>query len=163
MRKYLYVFLAILLVAGVAHAISIPQSEDPKTGPAVWTVPVYNNSGGTLDVGDVVVWDIASSTGDDDNYVTTTTTADTFLVAGVVYGNDILAASRGVIAVHGVVSVDLVTTSHVNAGTLLCSGTTAGAAQACSDLTSDNEAIGFSVTEAGTGASTGQVFLFRNQ
>lgn|SRR3990167_4378570 len=130
MRKLLSLVLALLLMSGVAFAASIPQSEDPVAGPAVWTVPVYNNSGAILDIGDVVVWDIGSSTGDDDNYVTTTTTADTALVAGVVYPSDIAIGGTGTIAVKGVVQVD----SHENFVSqpgLACTSVTAGSARPC--------------------------------
>lgn len=145
MKKLLFV-LALLLIAVPAFAISIPQSESGTTGPAIVTIPVYNNSGGTMDAGDVAVWDIGSSTGDNDNWVTTTTTADTFLVAGVVYPADIAAGDVGTIAVRGVVQVDFGATGTGAAGSLLCSDSVAGAADNCTSSTGDKNAFGIVTT-----------------
>lgn len=131
MKKLFFVLLAILLVAGTAYAISIPQSESATNGPAVVTIPVYNNSGSTMDAGDVAIWDIGSSTGDNDNYVTTTTTAATYLVAGVVYPADIAAGDVGTLAIRGVVPVDYAGGDGA-AGGLLCTSTVAGNASSCS-------------------------------
>jgi len=153
MLNSLFALLVIASGANMAHAIGIPNVEDPKGGPAVWTVPVYNNSGSTLDVGDVVVWDIGSSTDDDDNYVTTTTTADTALVAGVVYRNDIAAGDTGTIVVHGVVDVDV--SSGANAvGGLLCSGTVAGSAKGC-----QTDSANFAIITAVTSSSSVKAFV----
>ena len=69
MRKFLFSIVALLLMVGVASAASIPGSIDPTAGPEVWVTDVYNNSGSTLDIGDVVVWEIDASTGDNDNYI----------------------------------------------------------------------------------------------
>ena len=147
MKKFLLAILIVLLAANV-YAISIPDSEQiiNATGEeAVWLMGVYNNHGSTLDVGDVVVWDIASSTGDNDYYVKKVSETDTFMVAGIVYGNDIAASSNGVIAVRGIVDVDV--TGTVNAGTLLCTSNTNenGYATSCSSITSDADAFGFSL------------------
>lgn len=135
MKKLLNGLFALLLVCGgaqLAHAVSIPEAEDASNGPAVWTVPVYNNSGGTLNVGDVVIWDSDNSTGDNDNYVTTTTTGDTYIVAGVVYPSAISAASNGTIAVHGVVAVNMTTGGGDTVKGPVCTSTTAGKARSCS-------------------------------
>ena len=155
-KLFLSVLFAILLVGGyanLAHAIAIPEAEQGNEGPAVWLVPVYNNSGGTLDVGDVVVWDIEQSTGDNDNYVTTTTTADTVLVAGVVYGNDIAAASSGTIAVHGFVSVDMAGGGNTVDGPV-CTSATAGSAQSCG-----NNAAAFGFVTTVTSSGSANVFV----
>ena len=161
MKKLLFISLAVLLIAGSAYAISLPQSEvGDSGGPFVWTQQVYNNtadssgynSSATLDVGDVVVWDILNSTGDNDNYVTLTTTADTYLVAGVVYPNAIAAGDTGTIAIRGVVKVDIAQAgaSNITLGSLVCTSTTAGAANVCSSSTSDTDAIGFAVAAPGS-------------
>jgi hypothetical protein len=155
MNKFFGIFLAVLLVCGVAFAASIPGTEDATDGPAVWTIPVYNNSSGTLDVGDVVVWDIANSTGDNDNYVTTTTTADTHIVAGVVYPSDIADGAVGTIVIRGVVQVDVVQGNLQTAGGLACTGTTAGSAGSCAD---DNAAFGI-VTQGSSGGTSALVFV----
>lgn len=131
MRKFLFALLAVLLIAGMANAVSIPQSEDPNHGPGVWMVPVY--SAGALDVGDVVVWAIDDSTGDNDNWVETTTTANTSIVAGVVYPSAISAGGTGTIAIRGVVQVDV--EGGIAAGDLLCTSSTAGTAKSCGTQT----------------------------
>ena len=161
MKKLLFISLAILLIAGVAGAVSMPQSEYAEEGPFVWTVPVFNNSGGTMDVGDVAVWQFSSSTGDNDNYVTTTTTADTLLVAGVIYPNDILNQDSGTMAIRGVVSIDVIangTIGTTNTGFLLCTSGTAGAAQRCSDPATDAEAFGFATSTFDGSNVTGYIF-----
>ena len=125
MRKLIFALLAVLLIAGMAYAVSIPQSEFPTEGPYIWTVPVYNNTTSTMDVGDCVIWDIGSSTGDDDNYVDLAIAGEegTYLTAGVVVGNDIPSYGMGQIAVHGVVSVDTASTGQsVGAGDILFCG-----------------------------------------
>ena len=147
MRKYIFALLAILLLAGVAVAASIPQSEDPNNGPGVWMIPVHAES--ALDVGDVVVWDIDASSGDDDNWVETTTTASTGLVAGVVYPNAIDAGGSGTIAIRGVVQVDFDSGGIGAAMSLLCTSATAGSATNC-----NNDANNFGiVTQACTSGS----------
>ncbi len=148
--------MAVLLIAGPVSAASIPGVEDPKDGPGVWLVPVFNNSGATLDEGDVVVWDISSSTGDNDNYVTRTTTADTFLVAGVITNSSVVDQSTGTIAIRGVVTVD--TTTSVGIGSLMCSSGTAGSATQCSSTVSDADAFGFATAASAAGTATVYVF-----
>lgn len=152
MRKFILCLLAILLVSGVAFATSIPQTEDPKAGPSVWLKPVYNNSGAALSAGDVVVWDIGNSTGDNDNYVTTTTTAGTYLVAGVVYPSGIAIADYGTIAVKGVVSTNVTNGFQAaGGGAIACTSGTAGKAVACA--TSDAANFGFSTGAQSSGAA----------
>src|SRR3990167_11398181 len=127
MKKLLLALMAFLLLGGVSFAANIPNVVDPDDGSPseVWITPVYNNSGGTLDVGDVVVWDMEQSTGDDDNWVTTTTTAATSLVAGVVYPRDIVSADIGTIAIRGPVAVDAAGSLNSVDGPA-CTSTTAG-------------------------------------
>lgn len=153
MKKYLLSFLFALLFATggaqLACAVAIPEVEDPRDGPAVWLVPVYNNSGGTLDVGDVVIWDTEQSTGDNDNYVTTTTTAGTSIVAGVIYGSDIVAGESGKMAVHGVVSVDMAAGGNEVDGPV-CTSPTAGSAMSCTD---DDKAFGIVTTVTSSGSA----------
>lgn len=155
MKKILSLSLALLLIAGAsfAHNVSI----NPKDGPMTITVPVYNNSGSILDAGDVVVWDIGSSTGDNDNYVTTTTTGDTVLVAGVVYPADISTGDTGSIAIFGVVDCDVNAFGAVPAGTPLCTSTTAGAGRACIN-SADSKAYGHA-TAAISVSSSGKCFV----
>lgn len=151
MKKLYSLILAFLLLgSGLAFAVAIPEGEDAQNGPAVWLVPVYNNSGSSLSAGDVVIWDIDSSTGDDDNYVTTTTTADTVLVAGVVYRNTIAAASNGTIAIRGVVPVNMQTNGGGSAVKgPLCTSTTAGKAKSCA---TDGNKFGIVTTVVSSGS-----------
>lgn len=155
MRKFQSIFLALLLsfsMTGVVFAANIPEYIDPDDGgPEIWTTEVYNNSGAALDIGDIVVWDIGSSTGDNDNWVTTTTTADTFLVAGVVYPVGITTAATGTIAIKGPVSVDVITASATAAGQLICSSATAGSGANCTTQTGQAAAIGFTNAAASSG------------
>ena len=151
---------ALLLVAGganLAHAISIPDGEDAVGGPGVWNIPVYNNSGGSLAVGDVVVWDNDSSTGDDDNYVTTTTTADTYIVAGVVWPSAIASASSGTIAVHGVVAVNMAGGGQTVKG-MVCTSAVAKKAQSCA-----TNAASFGHVTTATASGVANVFLHDKQ
>ena len=104
MKKFLMISLAVLLLAsGKAYAIQV--SSDGVRGDAnrIFTA-VFNDSGGTLTSGTVVIWD----TGTDDPtnvglgaYVTTTTTADSNLVAGVVHQSSILDQGIGAIQIYG--------------------------------------------------------------
>ena len=130
-KLFLSLMLALLMGPGVVFAANIPAVVDAETGgPEVWITSVYNNSGSTLSAGSVVVWDIGSSTGDNDNWVTTTTTADSYLVAGVVWPNSITAANTGSIAIKGPVTVN-VQGGLQAAGGLACTSGTAGEARSC--------------------------------
>lgn len=134
MKKYLSLLFAVLLVGAVsyqAQAHTIAADAKTTEGAAYHVWPVYNNSGSTLDEGDVVVWDIGSSTGDNDLYVTTTTTADTGIVAGVVTSGGIGVASSGDIIIYGLSQCDIGSVG-VSAGGLICTSSTAvGDGDAC--------------------------------
>lgn len=145
MKKVIILLVVLLLTVAVTGAQAFFMIADPLTteGAAKVVIPVYNNSGGALDEGDVVVWDIGSSTGDNDLYVTTTTTAATGLVAGVVTKGGIGAGSSGSIVVYGMAECD-----HVEggAGTQLCTSTTAGAGGICS--TTALESMSYAIVSA---------------
>lgn len=133
--KKLFFVLAILLMASVASAATIPGAVNAKEGPEIWTTTVYNNSGAALESGTVVIWDIDAATGDDDNYVNTSTT-ESALVAGVVWPAQIATASIGIIAIRGPVNVDMEDASNGNcaADALLCVGSVAGDAKTCTTV-----------------------------
>lgn len=153
--KKLLLILALLLCGGVSYAANIPDVVNPYDGgPSPWVDSVYNNSGSSLSVGDLVVWDVASSTGDDDAWVTTTTTANTNLVAGVVWPKAIAAGDRGSIVIRGPVTVN--TSGNHAAGDGLCSSGTAGKVGVCSSAITGNR-IGFAV--AGDSSGTVKAFL----
>ena len=129
MRKLI---LALLLISLTGVAQASPYAYDPTNGPSALVVPVYNNSGGTLDEGDVVVWDHDASSGDDDFYVTTTTTAETGIVAGVVAGGGCATASTCNMVIWGIAQCDVNSVGVTEAGTL-CTSSTAGSGKSCLD------------------------------
>ena len=149
-RLFLLAFLLLLSMTGLATAQLV---YNPATGMSYETIPVYNNSGGTLDAGDVVVWDIASSTGDNDAYVTTTTTADTDLVAGVIWPSSIAAASSGTMAILGLVECDLGAQGVASGGPLCTSGTAGGGDMCTSANLSATYAIANTVGATGSQVS----------
>lgn len=159
MKKFVFLFAALLIaMTGLVHAAAIQGSVDPTAGPEVWYTDVYNNSSGDLDAGDVVVWNIDGSTGDNDNYVTTTTTAGTFLVAGVA-NRAIVDGDIGSIVIRGIVTVDVLTTgtaSDIAAGTPLCTSTTAGSARNCRGNL-DEFAFGHATASASGGTVTAYI------
>jgi len=150
MKKLLLVALAILLVAGVAHAQIITGETD---GPFRRLIGVRNSGATALDAGDVVVWEISDSTGDNDAYVQATTTADTFLVAGVM-----LSAAgiddQGIMITWGIADVDTASSGTIMEGSLLCTSTTTGAVDTCSEAASDSEAVGFATVAESGGSVT---------
>ena len=103
--KKLLVILAILSLTGIAYGAGIPLVADPENAPEVWTQEVYNDSGGTLVSGDVVVWDYTDSDMyniDELNmFVTTTTTADDIATAGVIVDSSVPDQTEGTIAIYG--------------------------------------------------------------
>lgn len=136
MRKIIALLVTLLLVSvGNAQAWFAADARTTE-GAANVLIPVYNNSGGTLDAGDVVVADFDASTGDNDLYVTTTTTADTGLVIGVVWPADIAATAVGSVVVYGFAECD-VDAGGIGEASTLCTGTTAGTGGVCGE---ENEA-----------------------
>ena len=160
MRKFFLCLLAVLLISGTAYAVSMPQVEYSKEGPGVWLVPVYNNDSTDLAAGDVVVWDIGSSTGDDDNYVVDTTTANTVIVAGVIWPKTIAVGDSGTMAIRGAIKCDVITVGttpgishiYVEGGSMLCTSGTAGEAHAC-PWGSEGLSFGYAINAA-DGATT---------
>ena len=146
MKKLLTFLLAIFLMVGVASAASIPQSERATEGPGIWYLPVYNSDTTDLAAGDVVVWEVSASTGDNDNWVQDTTTADTTITAGVIWPSTIAVGDSGTMAIRGVVDCD------INAGGVLtdsplCTSTTAGEAKSC---TTPGNRFGMSLAAGGS-------------
>lgn len=134
MKKF-FLMVALLAFAGLANAANIQTYFEPKSGgPEIWTDQIYNASNTDFDVGDVVIWTIGDSTGDNDNWVTTSSTggaAETKKVAGIVYPNAIASGDIGSIAIWGTgVAVDTVS-AVTAAGDPLCAATTAGSATKC--------------------------------
>jgi hypothetical protein len=157
MKKLFIILVAVLLVGSVTVAQAYFGIADPKTteGAANVKIPVYNNSGSALDEGDVVIWQVGSSTGDNDLYVTTTSTANTGLVAGVVAQGGIASASSGVIIVYGLAQCDVLAAP---AGTILCASGTAGAGYGCGELADEAQAYAVA-NEVGNGTQV-ECFVF---
>src|SRR3990167_8649697 len=107
MKRILSLVAVLLLgLATTSHSYFGAASARSTDGSASVKITVYNNASADLDAGDVVVWDIDASTGDNDLYVTTTTTADTGLVAGVVWPDAITDGSEGSLVVFGFAECD---------------------------------------------------------
>lgn len=84
MRKILAVLALLLAGSGVVWADNIPPVVSATTS-TPWTRTVFNDSGGTLVHGAVVVWDTDDTELDRSGYpyITTTATADFIHVAGI--------------------------------------------------------------------------------
>lgn len=125
MKKIIFLSLAILLIGSLAYGHQI--SSDPSGSmtsqfPGV-KIDVY--SAAALEAGDVVIWAIQDSTGDNDAWVEGTTTADTGLVAGVIWPNAIGAGASGSMVIYGMAECDT-NSLGVAEGGLLCTSTTSG-------------------------------------
>lgn len=154
MKQFKILSLAILLsfvMTGLAFSAQIPDITQPSTGNEAWNMQVFNNSGAVLDAGDVVIWDIDSSTGDEFMYVDTTETAGTGPIAGVVL-DTIGISSTGTITVYGYAVVD---TQPGNGATgpgtpMTTSGTTGDAR---SDVSATHRILGYSLVATSSGST----------
>lgn len=108
MKKLLLAALISLMAVGNVWAMNCPQVQGPSTKLAC-TIEVFNDTGSTVNSGNVVAWD------DDDTdfsttgypYVTTTTTADDPYTAGVMLTNSCLDQTVCEIVVYGMAEVIL--------------------------------------------------------
>lgn len=142
-KSLLALALLVAFMGGNSYALNCAVGVDPTNGPVLCTETVYNNSASAISQYDLVVWDIASSAGDNDNWINTTTTADTGIVAGVAL-EAIPAGEIGTIVVRGPTSVNMATGAYLTANGSFCSSTTAGKAIPCATANSSARA-GFSV------------------
>ena len=145
--------IAQTMVNTINIGSSIPNVVDPVAGPEVWTLPVYSSS--LLDVGNVVIWAIQDSSGDNDYWVEESSTADTVLVAGIVWPAPIAAGGTGTIAVRGIVTDETAGTTGVegsiDAGDSVCMSSTSGVVHVCTSG-SEKYSIGHGLaTESGGG------------
>ena len=161
MKKLLLVVLALLLFAGVSYATNVPRANDPVNGKEVWITPVHNYGDLTAAVGDCVEWSMDDSSGNDKNYIVQCDSTDTFLVAGIVFGQDILTKADGVIAIKGPVPGNIgLSGENITAGALLCSSVTVnGYMSVCSDTGTDANAVGYATAAATASSATVNVFL----
>lgn len=151
MKKLVLSLLVTLMLFSVAYAGVIPWVVDPKNQVEVWTTSVYNDAGKELTAGEVVVWDIGDTNNTGyGNWVTVTATADTVLVAGVVYPSAIADKSAGTIAIYGMVDVDMIAAQTV--ADVICTSTTTDKPDDCSDDT-----FGFAVVNEA--ADPGKCFV----
>jgi len=142
-RLFLLTCLLMLSITGLVSAANIPAAVDPDDGgPEVWTIQVYNDddSSGDFDVGDIVIWDIDASTGDNDNWVTTTATADyTGAIAGIVYPKAIAYHETGSVAIWGSVQADILNGHGQTLYGYICTSATAGSGRDCASATNSTE------------------------
>ena len=151
MKKLLFVVLALLLTFGVANAGQIPMVVDPANYPEIWTTEVYNNSGGALGSGTVVVWDFNSVSSpaeytDRLNYVTTTSTADDIRVAGVLADNSCPSANTCTMVIRGpfyVTTAD--STDAVTASTSVGTSVVPGRCCDSGGSTTNTAVLGYSI------------------
>jgi hypothetical protein len=160
-NKILVLVLAILFASAMAtFAANIPNTEKPTEGPAIWSVPVFNNSGYTLDYGDCVVWNFASSTGSDDNYVTygTQATAGTYLTAGIIISDSIADQGEGLMAIRGVVTADTGGETYAAGEAVTCGGT-GGVYKNNNNVFTTATATILGITTAANSGSTVKVYV----
>lgn len=142
MKKYLIMIAVLLFVmtgsANAAWFIADPQVTD---GAASVKISVHNDVANavTLNTGEVVIWDIDASTGNNDLFVATTTTANTGLVAGVIWPTAIEAGNSGSMVVYGFAECE-VGKGGVKAFGLLCTGATAGSGDGCTVVADEAQA-----------------------
>lgn len=130
-RRILSLVTVLFFFGMVTGAQAWIKGIDPKNadGQGAIKTTVYNNAKKALTEGEVVVWDIADSTGDNDMYVTVTTTADSGLVAGVVTADGCAEASNCPIIVYGIAQCDVA--SSIGEGGLICTSTTTDVGKPC--------------------------------
>ena len=160
LNKLMAISLAVLLLAsGQAWATSI--SSDGNRGDAnVILTAVFNDSGGTLTSGTVVIWDTGAGDPVDASlgaWVTTTTTADSNLVAGVVHQASILDQGIGAIQIYGprLVRTADATDRPATAGTAVGTTTVAGNA-------GGGTGLGVLLRTSGSGADAENEWIFIN-
>lgn len=106
--------------SSIANSNISPRQEWVNAPPAVYLDSVLNNSGGTLNDGDVVVWDASA-----DRAATTTTTQEDILVMGVWRGQT-AAGGSGRVQTSGIGYIR--TTAAITRGQPLSSSTSAKSA-----------------------------------
>jgi len=152
MQKLLFALALLLAGSGVAFADSIPTVVDAQAGGGrnVWTMTVFNDSGETIQSGEIAVWDQADSDVEDGGlpYVTLAAVNSSPYTAGVIL-NTCANQTQCEMAVMGITKVRCLDSSAaVTEGDLV--GTTSFDAGLCGDHTAgaDNRAVGIAL-EAG--------------
>ena len=131
MRTLLLAVALLLAGSGVAFADGMQQVVNSTTVNPQWTVIVFNDSGGALTSGTVVVWDNDDTEFDRSGYpyVTTTATADVDWVAGVTLNPSCPDQSLCEIVVYGMARTNIAdATDSVTEDTTVATTTVAGQA-----------------------------------
>ena len=152
--KKLSILFAILFVVSMAGlAVAHTISYDPNDVMSQMTVPVHNSEASTtLDPGDVVVWNVGASTSDNKAHVQLTTTADTGIVAGVIWPSSITAGNQGSMVVWGLAQCDIGAQGVADGGPLCSSATSGGG-----DMCASTDGSGAYATAAAAGTTGGQI------
>ena len=149
--KKLLVILAILSISGIAYGAGIPVTVDPQNAPEIWTQEVFNDSGGALTSGSIVVWDYTDSDMYDLDlrkmYITTTVTADDIATAGITVDPSIPDQTVGTICIYGPVKGRIVAGTTATAGLTLGTSTTAGRMGNYAGAGNDDAAVGWVIDE----------------
>lgn len=101
-KRFLLLGLLLALGASTTAADEIPSVVSATTN-AVWTRVVFNDSGGALTSGTVVVWDTDDTEFDRSGYpyVTTSTSSDSIYTAGVIKDGSCADQTLCQMVVHG--------------------------------------------------------------
>lgn len=162
MKKFLFLVLAILLMAGIANATNIPQMVDPKNYPTVWTEVVYNGSGSTIYSGYVVQWDFDTSDSDagsifDDMcpWVKTCDSAGDIWTAGVLpIGYNIASGDVGRIVINGPAVVKMTAAAQCTVNTI-AEATATGTASDHDGAAVDEGTLGVCIKASAAGNDIG--------
>lgn len=135
MRKLITLIALLLAGSGVAYADGMTPVVGPETvGAGRIVASVYNDSGGDLTSGALVVWDEGDTEFERTGYpyVTTTTDADDDYIAGVIIDPVCRAATMCQIVTHGWVRTNIAdATDAATADEAVSTTTVAGQAGAC--------------------------------
>ncbi|MBA3867792.1 MAG: hypothetical protein H0X30_01410 [Anaerolineae bacterium] len=135
--------------SSITNANITPRHEWANAASGVYLDNIFNNSGGTLVTGDVVIWDTST-----DRAVTTTTTANNSLIAGVWVGRT-ANGSYGRLLRLGV--------GYVNAGAAVTRGDILVNSTTAKQATANNNLVGTRVGQAlETTSGSGLVLTFVN-
>lgn len=153
MRNLLLTLALLLAGSGVAFADGIPQVVNSQSGDGreVWTIVVFNDSGGTIQSGEIVVWDTADPDVSDlgRRYVTISETDSDASTAGVII-QTCPNQSQCDMAILGITKVRCMDAGDaVTAGDLVSNSSIDGGK--CGDHTAaaDNRAIGTALESGG--------------
>jgi hypothetical protein len=163
MRKLLVAFALLLAGSGVVWADGIPTVVDAQAGSGrnVWTMTVFNDSGGTVQSGEIVVWDTTDADLSDGGlpYVTISETDSDASTAGVII-QTCPNQSQCDMAILGITKVRCMDAGDaVTAGDLVSNSSIDGGKCGDHSAAADNRAIGIAL-EAGAGTDYEYIDVF---